>query len=65
MVGAVASVFGNLLMPGDTALTTTSHRQGGKEERSDEEQESNLFCARKQGSDPRLCGERGWETCDQ
>ena len=35
MVGAVASIFGNLLMPGDHIPDRTLREQGDKEERSD------------------------------
>lgn len=53
VAGAVASIFGNLLMPGDHLSDHSSHRQGWKEERSGGEQQNNLFCAREEGSDPR------------
>lgn len=35
VVGAVASIFGNLLMPGDHIPDRTLREQGDKEERSD------------------------------
>lgn len=54
MRGAVASIFGNLLMPGDH-LSDDSHGRDGKR-RGQMGQENNLFCAREEGSDPRL----GW-----